>query len=176
MKRQITLALATFIAAVAMGRISFAADPAFDARDEGFLHETANRQLLMVRLGDYAAKHAESTDVKRLGQEVAQQQGDARQEAMNLAKEHQTDLHINEKLLPTQKEYYDRLTKKGGINFDKDYTKWLVAQYTQEIKQYQLERDHAHADAVREYASKMLPQLQSQLTKVRQVEKQVWGM
>ena len=175
MKRQITLGLAMFIAAVALGRVSFAADKPFDARDEGFLKDTAQRDLLMIKLGDYAAQHAESQTVKDLGKQVAEDHRQNRQQVLDLAKDNKTDLHQNEKLLPTQQEYFDLITRKPGISFDKDYTKWLVAQYSEEIKQFQLERDHAHDVQVREYAGKTLPILEQHLKAARDAQAKVWS-
>jgi putative membrane protein len=175
MKRQITLMAAMFIAALALGRVSPAADKPFDSRDEGFLKDTAQRDLLMIKLGDYAAQHAESQTVKDLGKQVAEDHRQNRQQVLDLAKENKTDLHQNEKLLPTQQEYYDMITRKPGIAFDKDYTKWLVAQHMEEIKQFQLERDHAHDVQVREYAGKTLPTLERHLKAGRDAQAKVWS-
>lgn len=175
MKRQITLAVAMFIAAVALGTTAFAADKPFDSRDEGFLKDTAQRDLLMIKLGDYAEHHAESETVKQLGRQVAEDHRQNRQQVLDLARDNKTDLHQNEKLLPTQQEFYDMITRKQGIAFDKDYTKWLVAQHSEEIKQFQLERDHAHDGAVREYASKTLPTLEEHLKAARDAQKKVWS-
>ena len=174
MKRQMTLAVAMFIAAVALGRVSWAADKPFNSKDEGFLKDTAQRDLLIIKLGDYAAQHAESQTVKDLGKQVAEDHRQNRQQVLDLARDNKTDLHQNEKLLPTQQEYYDIMVKKPGIAFDKDYTKWLVAQHTEEIKQFQLERDHADDVQVREYASKTLPTLEQHLKAARDAQAKVW--
>ena len=174
MKRQITLVAAMFVAAVALGRTSLAANKPFDSRDEGFLKDTAQRDLLMIKLADYASTHAESESVRQLAKETAEDHRQNRQQVLDLAKNNNTDLHQNEKLLPTQQAYYDTITKKNGIAFDKDYTKWLVAQHSEEIKQFQLERDHAHDSQVRDYAGKTLPTLEKHLQGAKDAQAKVW--
>lgn len=175
MKRQITLGVAMFIGVLALASVSFAADKPFDSTDEGFLKDTAQRDLLMIKLGEYASQHAETETVRDLGRKVAEDHRQNRQQVLDLARDNKTDLHQNEKLLPTQQEYYDMITRKAGIAFDKDYTKWLVAQHMEEIKQFQLERDHAHDVVVREYAAKTLPTLEEHLKSAREAQKKVWA-
>jgi putative membrane protein len=67
------------------------------------------------------------------------------------------------------------LSTKAGRDFDKEYTKLLVAEHNRIVATYQRERDHAADVAVREYAGKQVEGLQHHLQMSKDAQKVAWG-
>ena len=93
-----------------------------------------------------------------------------------MAKDHDVDLktHDND-LTPQQKTIYDEMTSKAGKNFDKDYTKMVLAHHNESISLYMRERDNAADVSVREYAKKVVPTLENHKKMATEAQKQAWA-
>lgn len=180
MKRNILLGSAVIAAAMSMGRISSAADPdtnKFDPQESVFLRTAAQNDLFEERLGNYAAEHAATDRVKDLGKHMASEHEADLKEIERISEGHNVNLVAHDqKLTPQQQTIYDRLTTKAGVNFDKEYTKLLVAQHNTDLGMYKRERDRAADVAVREYAGKAATTLEDHLKQAKEAEKVVWGV
>jgi putative membrane protein len=148
----------------------------FDAQETVFLRDAVQEDIFMERLGQYAAEHAATEEVKGLGKQMATDHQADREQIQQLAKDHGLDLTGHDAdLTPQQKTIYDRLTAKAGKDFDKDYTKLAVAEHNRLIPEYERERDHAVDVAIREYAGKQVDGLKHHLQMSQDAQKLVWS-
>ena len=85
-----------------------------------------------------------------------------------------SDIKIPESMNVQQRTRFDELTRKGGENFDRDYTKDLVMNYEAAIPQLKRERDQAGHVDVREYAGRNLKMFEDHLKESRDAQKEVW--
>jgi len=180
MRSGIMLTAVAVMAVITMGGIAKAQNgentKRLDSQESTFLRDAAQEDIFMIRLGQYAADHAAMDDVKKLGRQMAtDHQADLKQ-IEQLAKDHGVDLTGHDAdLTVEQKTLYGQLTAKAGKDFDKDYTKLVVAHHNRMIGEYERERDHATDVAIREYAGKQVDGLQNHLKMSKDAEKLAWG-
>lgn len=177
MHRRISFALCVFVAIVALRQISWSEDNRnLSSQASAFLRQAAQDDLLEQKLGEYAATHASTTEVKNLGKQIAQDHRDDLRRLQDIGRTHNLKLPEHDDLTLQQKSLYDRLTANKGLDFDKQLTKFLVQEHRKSIPQLERERDHAADPAVRNYVSQMLPSEQKHLDAAKKAEKLVWGM
>ena len=145
-----------------------------DSQESAFLRQRAQDDVFMWRLAEYAATHAATDRVKQLGKEIAKERRDDLRDIQQFSENHQTNIEQPKDLDLKQKTLYDRLTSKSGIDFDREYTKLLVQDYSTAIPQYERERDRAATPEVRDYANRQLTRLQDHLNQAKDAEKDVW--
>lgn len=180
MKCHMTAGAAILAAAVWMGGAAFAQNAEntkpLNPDEAAFLRNVAQDDLFEERLGQYAAEHAATDQTKQLGRQLATDHEADLKQVEQMAKDHGVDLSGHDSdLTPKQKTLYDRLTSKAGVNFDKDYTKLMVAEHNKMVPMYERERDHAGDVAVREYAGKMVDPLKHHLQMSQDAQKAAWG-
>lgn len=146
-----------------------------DPQEEVFLKQRSQDDLFMWRMGEYAAAHAESDRVKKLGQAIVEERRTDLRDLQQIAKNHDFNLEEPKDLTVPQRTVYGQLTSQAGVNFDKGYTKMLVQEYGTQIPAYERERDHARHVDVREFAGKNLQLLKDHQQESRDAEKAVWG-
>jgi putative membrane protein len=180
MKHQLAVGGALFAAVVAMGRVTQAQNAEntkrLDSQESAFLRSAAQDDIFEERLGQYAADHAATDQTKQLGRQMAADHEADLKMIEQLAQDHGVDLtkHDND-LTPQQKAIYDEMTSKSGKNFDKDYTKKVLAEHNRMISLYMRERDSAADVGVREYAGKVVPTLESHKKMAADAEKEAWA-
>jgi putative membrane protein len=174
------------VMAAAVLAASFSVGPAFgqngentkklDSQETAFLRSAAQEDVFEMRLGQYAANHAETDDTKQLGKQMAADHEADLKKIEQLSQDHGVDMktHDND-LTPQQKTIYDTMTSKAGKNFDKDYTKLVLAHHNESISLYMRERDNAADVAVREYAKDTVPSLESHKKMATEAQKKAWG-
>lgn len=180
MKRHFALGAAVMVASMMGGITAWGANgentKPLDSQETAFLRTAAQDDVFEERLGQYAAEHAALDETKQLGKQMATDHEADLKQIEQLAKDHGVDLagHDND-LTPQQKTIYDRLTAKAGKDFDKDYTKLMLAEHNRMISAYQRERDHAADVDVREYAGKVVPTLEQHKKMATDTQKAAWG-
>jgi putative membrane protein len=179
MKRHVTMTAALLAAVVSVGTVraqNGENTKKLDSQEAAFLRDAAQDDVFEERLGQYAADHAATDDTKQLGRQMSADHEADLKVIEQLAKDHGVDLmgHDNE-LTPKQKTLYDRLTARPGKDFDKDYTKLMVAEHNRMIPLYMRERDHAADVDVRDYAKKMVPTLEMHKKMATESQKQAWA-
>jgi putative membrane protein len=163
-------------AIVALGRVSLAQNSentkTLDGQESAFLRDAVQSDVFMERLGQYAAEHAATDEVKKMGKQLATDHQADREQIQQLAKDHGVDLKGHDgDLTPAQKAVYDRMTAKAGKDFDREFTKLAIAEHNRMIPEYTRERDHARDVAVREYAGKALTGLEDHLKMSKDAQK-----
>jgi len=105
---------------------------------------------------DPAAERAVGADGAGAGACLLPTPDAAAERLRRLARDENVDLGKFDKLAPSDQAVYDRLTSKKGVDFDRDFTKLVIARHEEMIHQFELQRDHSHDAAVKEYASSEL--------------------
>jgi len=177
MRRALTLGILGLAGVMALGSTSSADDDKpqrLDPQESAFLRERAQDDVMMWKLGEYAAAHAATDRVKHLGQAVVEERRTDLRDIQKIAQDHNADIKIPDSMNVQQKTRFDELTRKGGENFDRDYTKDLVMSYETAIPQLKRERDQAGHVDVREYAGRNLKMFEDHLKESRDAQKEVW--
>jgi predicted outer membrane protein len=180
MKRHIALGGALLVALISMGPTTQAQNAEntkrLDSQESAFLRSAAQDDIFEERLGQYAADHAATDEAKQLGRQMAADHEADLKVIEQLAQDHGVDLTKHDSdLTPGQKAVYDQMTSKAGKDFDKDYTKKVLAEHNRLISLYMRERDHAADVAVREYAAKAVSTLESHKKMAADAEKVAWA-
>lgn len=180
MKHQLVLGGAFLAAVVGIGSASQAQNAEntkrLDSQESAFLRSAAQDDIFEERLGQYAADHAATDQTKQLGRQMATDHEADLKMIEQLAQDHGLDLTKHDSdLSPQQKIIYDAMTSKAGKDFDKDYTKKMLAEHNRMLSLYQRERDHAADVAVREYAGKGVTMIESHKKMAADAEKEAWA-
>jgi putative membrane protein len=73
----------------------------------------------------------------------------------------------------TDAETYDKLSKLAGKQFDEAYAKAMVKDHEEDVAEFQRESSNGKNDAIKSFASKTLPTLQSHLQQAKEMAKTV---
>ena len=174
MRKQLSLAVGLFVAAIAMGRTVSAAPPT-ESRDVGFIKTVAEDNRFEEKIGRYAQEHAVTQEVKDLGRHLVDDHNKAGDRLHKLAKDENVDLKDDGKLTPSDQAVYDRVTGKKGVDFDREFTKLMISRHQDVIHQFELQRDHTHDTAVKDFAANELPHLKDHLDMAKSAQKKIVG-
>jgi predicted outer membrane protein len=163
---------------VGLGSVVLAQDlthAKLDSQEQAFLRQRAQDDVFMWRLGEYAAEHGGSDQVKQLGKDIVKERRSDLRDIEQLAADHGADIKPPETLAPQQKAVYDRLVSQNTTLFDRGYTKAVARNYGTTIPQLERERDGAKSVYIREYAGKNLQMFKDHQKQAHDVEKVVRG-
>jgi putative membrane protein len=127
-------------------------------RDQTFMKEAMEGNLLEVRLGELAQTNASAPEVKRLGQMMITDHKKAADELKNLASQKNVSLPTG--LSEKSQKHYDMLAKKQGKDFDKAFTKCMVMDHKKDICKFKKEAKKGDDPTVKTWASNTLPTLE----------------
>jgi predicted outer membrane protein len=145
-----------------------------DHQEVIFLRDRAQDDVNMWKVAEYAAAHGATDRVRHLGKAIIEERRTDLRDIQKIAKDHDEDIKVPDEMSAKQKYRFDELTRKPGQNFDRDYTKDLVADYERVIPEYKRERDHAGHVDVREYAGKNVQMFEDHLKEAHDAEREVW--
>ncbi|SPF39148.1 exported hypothetical protein [Candidatus Sulfopaludibacter sp. SbA4] len=137
--------------------------------DRKFLKDAAIGGMTEVQLGKLAQEKASSPDVKQFGQKMIDDHTKANDEIRQIAVG--KSISVPESLDAKHKARVDKLSKLSGAEFDKAYIKDQLKDHEQDVKEFQQEAQSGDDAAVKAFASKTLPTLQSHLQAVKDLEK-----
>jgi putative membrane protein len=166
------LGVVLFMAAIAFVLIAArkaTASPA-DA-DNTFAMKAASGGMSEVKLGQLAAEKGTNPAVKQFGERMVSDHSKANDELKSVAS--QNNMTLPTDVSKTDAAVYERLSKLSGTEFDKAYAREMVKDHEQDIAEFQKESTTGKNPAVKEFASKTLPTLQSHLQEARQMQKAV---
>ncbi|HEY8750068.1 MAG TPA: DUF4142 domain-containing protein [Tepidisphaeraceae bacterium] len=178
MKRGLTWGILGLTSVMALNQTAPGADrdkpEKLDHQEVAFLNERAQDDVMMWKLGEYAAEHAATDRVKHLGKAIIEERRTDLRDIQKIAQDHNEDIKIPDSLNVKQKYRFDQLTRQAGQSFDRDYTKDLVRDYDAAIPQLKRERDQAGHVDVREYAGRNVKMFEDHLKETHDAEKEVW--
>jgi len=136
-------------------------------KDHNFMIKAAQGGMAEVQLGQLAQQNGQSQQVKDFGQRMVEDHSKAGDELKQLASQEGV-------ALPTSIDAKDQATMKRlqslhGAAFDKAYMKDMVMDHKQDIAEFKHEASSGNDQAVKDWASKTLPTLESHLREAEKV-------
>jgi putative membrane protein len=127
--------------------------------DNAFLTDAIQGNLAEISIGELAQKNGTSDGVRSYGQMLVQDHSAANEKVMSLAKTH--DLTPPTAPNAEAKQLHDKLAKLSGAAFDKEFTKAMVKDHKQVIKEFE-EQANGSGD-VAKFAGETIPTLKKHL-------------
>jgi putative membrane protein len=160
----------TVLAALSIG---FAQAQGMSDADKKFVKEAAEGGMKEVKLGELAQKNGSSGEIRNLGQQMVTDHSKANDELKALAS--RKGITVPSALTDDAQKEYDRLSKKTGADFDKEYAKCMVKDHKKDVGEFKKEADKGGDSELKAWASKTLPTLEHHLKMSEDAEKAVSG-
>jgi putative membrane protein len=151
---------------VVVGSAAFAQN---DAATKKFLTQAIEGNYAEVQMGELAPKNAQSDDVKSFGQMLVTDHGKANQKAMEVAKSAGVTLPSGPNA--KQKADYEKLAKRTGAAFDREFAQHMVTDHKKDIAEYR--KQAKVKNAAGQYSEETLPVLQRHLDIALGLEKKL---
>jgi len=139
--------------------------------DRKFIEEAAQGGMAEVQLGQLAQQKASSDQVKQFGKKMADDHQKANDELKKIASTKGITLPTD--LSSSDRREYDKLQKKSGADFDREYMKEMVSDHKKDVKDFQSEGKSAKDPDIKNFAASTLPTLQQHLDLAQQTENAV---
>jgi putative membrane protein len=133
--------------------------------DRKFVQDTALGGLEEIALGKLAAQKAASDQVRRLGQRMADDQGQASEVLKVLAQAKGVTLPAS--LDAKQQKEIERLQKLSGADFDRAYMKLVVEDHQKDIREFRKQAQRGVDAEIKSFAATTLPKLHDHLAMAR---------
>jgi putative membrane protein len=165
------LLIAASLVCAAMLGVSVAHAEDYSAQDRHFVADAASGGMLEVRLGEYAARHATSDEVKRFGQHMVDDHSKANDRLKAVASN--GTVEIPKDMSDDDKRVMDRLRAMTDQEFDKAYVHQMVEDHRKDIAAFEKEASDGHNSELRDFASKTLPVLRHHLEMAEDLNKKM---
>lgn len=129
--------------------------------DVKFAMEAADGGMLEVKLGQLAQTNASSPKVQQLGMMMVDDHSKANEELKALAQKKNIALPLT--MSKDKQDTYDRLAKKTGAEFDKEYTEEMVKDHKKDIDAFEKEASDGKDADIKSWAASKLPTLKHHL-------------
>lgn len=139
--------------------------------DATFLAHAAQTNLLEIELGRLAQKNATSEQVRELGKEMETAHAKAQEDLVALAAKKQVTLP--EMMSEDGTECYQKLVKKTGTEFEREYCDKTVDGHEKTLKKFERASDKAEDAEIKGWATSMLPELRAHLEHATTCKKNV---
>ncbi|MDB5258710.1 MAG: outer membrane protein-like protein [Chitinophagaceae bacterium] len=129
--------------------------------DARFAVAAADGGMLEIELARLAQSNASSEVVKEFSKHIIEDHSKANEEmkAIALSKSISLPDALSEKNL----KEVDKLSKKTGADFDKDYIDFMVSDHKEDIKDFEKEAEKGNDPEIKAFASEKLPTLKHHL-------------
>ncbi len=133
--------------------------------DRKFVEEAAAGGMAEVELGKLAQQKATNEQVKQFGARMVQDHTKANDELKALASSKGVQLPAG----PTksQQRDMDKMNKLSGAEFDRDYTKHMLADHKKDVSLFEKQSKSGKDADLKAFAGKTLPTLQEHLQMVQ---------
>ncbi|HEY2819020.1 MAG TPA: DUF4142 domain-containing protein [Casimicrobiaceae bacterium] len=136
--------------------------------DRKFVEEAAQGGMAEVELGKLAQQKAASDQVKQFGKKMADDHQKANEQLKTLASKKGIALPAD--MTSSDRREYDKLQKKSGADFDREYMKEMVSDHKKDVKDFDSAAKKADDADIKSFASTTLPTLQQHLDLAQQTE------
>lgn len=137
--------------------------------DRQFIERAAVLQMTLAHLGKMAQDQGNKTEVKDLGSKMVQDQTNAYSELCDLAgKQGET---VPKGINIRKEPGIERLVSLKGAGFDRQFPREEIVQVERAVALFKRESEHGQNADVKAYAGKVLPQLQDELQKAKDLTK-----
>jgi putative membrane protein len=132
-----------------------------ESDEEEFVVESAQGALLEVKLGELAQTNGSAQVVKDFGKMMTKDHSKGYDELKALAL--QKKITIPARLSKKGQRKYDKLAKKTGHEFDKEYMDYMVEDHDSDIEAFEETVDESKDADIKAWAAKALPMLKQHL-------------
>lgn len=139
--------------------------------DKKFLKDQVISALTEVELGKLAAQKASNDSVKEFGQRMVNDYTKTNDQLKQLASA--MKVSIPSELNSKQQSQIEKLSKLSGPAFDKAYLKDEIKNHERDVREAQDETQGGTDANVKQFASSMLPALQSHLSAAKNLNKEL---
>jgi putative membrane protein len=139
--------------------------------DHLFAKKAASGGMSEVKLGQLAQDKGSNPAVKEFGERMVTDHSKANDELKGIAS--RDNLNLPSGPSKTDEAEYDRLSKLSGKQFDDAYAKMMVSDHEKDIAEFRKESTSGQDPALKSFASKTLPTLESHLQQAKQMLKSV---
>ena len=139
--------------------------------DENFVRKAAEGSMAEVKLGQLAEEKGQSEEVKKFGKRMVEDHSKATEELKQLGS--QEGINMPSDVNRRDAQTYQRLSKLSGPQFDKAYAQEMVTDHEKDIAEFKSATTSTQKPALKEFAQKTLPTLESHLQEAKQMMAQV---
>ncbi len=140
-----------------------------DTKD--FAKEAAEGGMMEVKLGNIAEKNAGSQSVKDFGKMMADDHSKINDNLKDLAAKKNVTLPTT--VTDDQQKDIDKLSKKTGNDFDKDYVSMMIDDHKKDIADFKKSGDKTTDPDFKDFVIKTLPILQKHLDAIQAIKKKM---
>lgn len=142
-------------------------NPTLSTSDATFMTMAARGGMAEVQLGQLAQTNGSSAAVKRFGERMVREHGEANQALMALAQRKQ--ITPPDTAGAENQQVYDELSRLRGRAFDRAYAQAMVQAHQRDLQAYQEEAQNGTDEEVRAFAARHVPILQEHLRMAQQL-------
>ena len=135
--------------------------------DQKFVKEAAQGGMSEVELGQLAVEKGSSEEVRKFGQQMADDHARANDRLKELAASKGIKLPMTPNV--TQKATKSRLAKLSGEQFDKAYMADMLRDHKLDVAAFQTESNSAHDVDVKNFATQILPTVRDHLKEAQSI-------
>lgn len=136
-----------------------------------FIEKASSGGLIEVQLGQAAQKNAVNQQVKDLGKMIAKEHEDANTQLTAALKAMQ--LNAPAALADEYKNKVEKVSKKQGNEFDKEYVDFLVDEHEEDIEDFEKAQTSLPESELKTWVSNTLPVLRKHLAEAKYIQKQL---
>jgi putative membrane protein len=133
-----------------------------------FAKEAAQGGLAEVEMGRLAVERGTRPEVKQFGQRMIDDHTKANTELMQIAA--RKNMQLPKEVSHEQKEMMDKLAKRSGADFDKDYVDAMVEDHEHDVKAFDEQAEEGTDADIKQFAAKTLPTLKQHLESIRSIK------
>ena len=145
--------------------------PMVDNNTKDFAKEAATGAMMEVELGNIAMKNAASQQVKDFGKMIVDDHTKLNNQLKDLAAKKMIDLPTT--VTNDQQKEIDKLSKKTGANFDKDYVDMMIDDHKNDIAAFKKNDDKLTDSDFKTFIMNALPTLQKHLDAIQSIKKKM---
>jgi putative membrane protein len=139
--------------------------------DEKFVRDAAEGSMAEVKLGQLAEEKAQSEEVKKFAKRMVEDHSKATEELKQLGM--QEGINLPTDVSRQDAEKYERLAKMSGPEFDKACAQEMVKDHEKDVAEFKRATSIAQKPALKQFAQRELPTLESHLQQAKQMQAQV---
>lgn len=140
-------------------------------RVEKFVMQAAMGGMMEVQLGKLASQNATSQQVKDFGKLMVKDHSDANMKLKTAVKSMQ--FTIPSTLDKDHQNKIDKVTKKTGKDFDKEYMDMMVKDHKEDVSDFEQAQRNVTDPSLKSWIDKTLPVLREHLNKAETIQKQL---
>ena len=140
---------------------------AFGTADPQFLREALQDGAMKIQLAYLALQKAQNEEVKSLAQQMLSNYTKVQNDLIYIAT--QQFVSLPSALDPKQLDAFDKLSDLQGAAFDKAYMKAMLNDHQTDVSRFKQEATKGSTQAMKDWASHMLPTLESDLKEAQKV-------